>query len=507
MNGRIIALGFFDGVHRGHRALLRETVRLGEREDCRPAALTFAGNVAGKSNLLLNSLEDRRMLMQRLCGVEEMLVLAFDEALMRMEPKDFVEMLVQRFGAVHLVAGYDFTYGYRGAGNAETLKTQCAELRIGCTILPAVEAGGEAISSRMIRGLVTGGEMEEAVSLLGHPHVLTAPVEHGYRLGHTMGYPTANQVFPKEVAVPAKGVYAARVILPDGRAYFGAANIGTRPTVSDGNAVTLETHILDFSENLYGKTIRTELFARLRPEMRFESKEALFCRIGQDGENVRAWFAENRSILLKVEPELVRYAEETLLPLYDGFDKGHDGAHVREVTENAMELAAEYDLDPSVVYCMAVYHDLGMTQGRKTHHLTSAKLLREDEMLKKWFSAKQREIMAQAVEDHRASGETPPRSLYGRLLCDADRCLEPETVVRRTLDFGAANYPGLTEEEQFARLKAHLAEKYSEDGYLTLQLGAKKTVSQLAALRDCIRDEARLKALFEDWLKQNGQIG
>ena len=318
---------------------------------------------------------------------------------------------------------------------------------------------------------------------LGHPHVLTAPVEPGCGLGRTMGCPTVNQKFPQETAVPCRGVYAARVVLPDGRAYFGAANIGTRPTVSDGDAVTLETHILDFSEDLYGKTIRTELFAMLREERCFESKEALAARIRQDGQAALHWFETHRETVQPVNAALLAYVEREILPKYRGFDRGHDEAHVREVMAEAMELALGCDLVPDMVYCMAAYHDLGMAQGRKTHHLTSAAVLRQDAALREWFTAKQIEIMSQAVEDHRASSEMPPRS--------------------------AAKYPGLSEAEQFARLKAHLSEKYSETGYLTLQLGAEKTVSQLAKLRECIRDEARLKALFQAWLKskKTGQIG
>ncbi len=499
MTGRVIALGFFDGVHLGHGALLQAARRVALEKQLRPAALSFTGAVAGKPLRLLNTLSDRQELMRRHWGVEEMLLLQFDDTLMHMSPEDFLQKVIREFDAVHLVAGYDFTYGYKGAGKAETLRQQCQALGIGCTIVPPVEVDGVPISSTTIRNLIGDGRMEEAVTLLGHPHVLTGPVHHGYQLGRTMGWPTVNQLFPPEIAIPAHGVYAARVTLPDGTVHFGAANVGTRPTVSTGTAVTLETHILGYHGDLYDACIRTKLFARLRPEQHFDSKEALGAQILRDGEHTKAWFAEHSHLLQPVNPALQQYLEETILPRYQDFDGGHDLGHVRAVMENAMELALGYDVCPNMVAVMAAYHDLGLPQGRETHHLTSAALLRQDENLRQWFSDVQIETMAQAVEDHRASAKTPPRSIYGKILSDGDRCLEPETVVRRTLEYGAVHYPGLSREEQFSRLKAHMEEKYSERGYLKLCLDTPSNTKRLAALRAVISDDAKLKAIFDAW--------
>ena len=280
MQERVIALGFFDGVHRGHGALLRRAAEEARRRGCTPAVFTFDRPpkevITGIPCPLINSPEDRSDLVKRLYGIDEMLMVPFDDE-MRTTPWDrFVtDILVGRYGAVHLVAGHDHHFGYKNQGSPELLREKCAELGLGCDIIPAVTLDGVTVSSTHIRKLLEEGGVETARAFLGHPHVLTQTVGHGRRLGRTIGVPTANLVAPPHVLLPKRGVYAAKVTLPDGRAFGGVTNVGVRPTVNHGQDVTVEPWILDFDGDLYGQKLRVEFFRRLRDERKFDSLEAL----------------------------------------------------------------------------------------------------------------------------------------------------------------------------------------------------------------------------------------
>ena len=284
MQERVIALGFFDGVHRGHGALLRRAAEEARRRGCTPAVFTFDRPpkevITGIPCPLINSPEDRSDLVKRLYGIDEMLMVPFDDE-MRTTPWDrFVtDILVGRYGAVHLVAGHDHHFGYKNQGSPELLREKCAELGLGCDIIPAVTLDGVTVSSTHIRKLLEEGGVETARAFLGHPHVLTQTVGHGRRLGRTIGVPTANLVAPPHVLLPKRGVYAAKVTLPDGRAFGGVTNVGIRPTVNHGQDVTVEPWILDFDGDLYGQKLRVEFFRRLRDERKFESLEALKTQI------------------------------------------------------------------------------------------------------------------------------------------------------------------------------------------------------------------------------------
>ncbi len=293
---RVIALGFFDGVHLGHAALLKTAVKRAAELDAVPAALTFDRHpdeviLSGSRTPLINSAADREGLMRRLYGVEEVLFARFDRALMRMDWRDFVTgYLARERGAVHLVAGHDFRFGYRGEGTPQRLKALCAELGLGCDIVPRVELDGVTVSSTYIRSLIAQGEVEEAARFLGHPHVLSGPVIHGRGLGHQMGTPTANLALPEGVLSPAFGVYACRAVLPDGTVRPAVTNVGVRPTVSDAHTVSVEPWILDFGGDLYGRTIRLEFHRQLRPERKFASVEELRAAILQNAAQTRAYF-------------------------------------------------------------------------------------------------------------------------------------------------------------------------------------------------------------------------
>ena len=297
MQERVIALGFFDGVHRGHGALLRRAAEEARRRGCTPAVFTFDRPpkevITGLPCPLINSPEDRSGLVKRLYGIDEMLMVPFDDE-MRTTPWDrFVtDILVGRYGAVHLVAGHDHHFGYKNQGSPELLREKCAELGLGCDIIPAVTLDGVTVSSTHIRKLLEEGGVETARAFLGHPHVLTQTVGHGRRLGRTIGVPTANLVAPPHVLLPKRGVYAAKVTLPDGRAFGGVTNVGIRPTVNHGQDVTVEPWILDFDGDLYGQKLRVEFFRRLRDERKFESLEALKTQIQCDAVRTREAYPE-----------------------------------------------------------------------------------------------------------------------------------------------------------------------------------------------------------------------
>lgn len=294
---RAIALGFFDGVHIGHSALMKRAIEVAKHTELIPSVITFDRRpmslVTGGEQELITSPEDRAGLILRLFGIEDVIILHFDAETLRMPWDEFVEHLVREFGARHLIAGHDFTFGYKGIGDADKLVQKCGQMDIGCDIIPPVIHKGRVSSSTYIRSLLKNGEIELANEFLGHPYVLTDYVRYGYKLGRTLGTPTINMSFGSGVLIPAFGVYATRVCLANGAVHLGVTNIGTRPTVSGGDtAVTAETHILDYDKNLYGRTVRLEFHTMIRPEQKFADKEALREQIMRDCDSVRLYFGE-----------------------------------------------------------------------------------------------------------------------------------------------------------------------------------------------------------------------
>ena len=296
MKERVIALGFFDGVHLGHAALLRQTVEEAERRGVTPAVFTFAQPpkevVTGIPCPLIGSTDDRKGLLERLFGIRDVIMVPFDHEMMTTTWEDFVtKILIERYHAVHLVAGHDHRFGHKNQGSPELLMAKCAELGLGCDIIPKVEVDGITVSSTYIRTLVGMGQMERAAKFLGHPHTLTQTVRHGRRIGHTIGVPTINLVMAPHVLVPSHGVYVTRVYLPDGRDYAAVTNVGTRPTVNNGADITVEPWLLDFDGDLYGQTVRVEFHKRLRDEIRFDSLDALRNQIQKDAQTTRDYFS------------------------------------------------------------------------------------------------------------------------------------------------------------------------------------------------------------------------
>ncbi len=290
---KIYALGFFDGVHRGHQALLESCRRLAGTKSAVPAAITFGTHpdqlVMGKAPEMLNTLQDRVTLLKER-GMESVTVLPFDRRLMTMPWQDFLRLLLEEYDAGGIVCGNDFSFGYRGEGNAEKMHTACARLGIPCHVVPEQTVDGIRVSSTYIRQLLEQGDMDRAVKFLGHPHILTGSVVQGQHLGRTIGIPTANLVLPENLLVPRYGVYACEAAI-DGKIYPAVTNVGTRPTVS-GQGVTVEPWILDFDGDLYGKEIRLSFYHFLRAERKFDSLEDLQKEIRKNALQTREFFGE-----------------------------------------------------------------------------------------------------------------------------------------------------------------------------------------------------------------------
>ena len=295
MNERktVIALGFFDGLHRGHAALLRRAQERADALGAESAILTFDIHpdtfVKGAPVELLNSAADRGYIARRFYGMERIFYIHFAADTMRLPWQDFMENVRQSYNAAGFVIGHDFNCGWRGEGTAEKIAAWCAGRGLGCDVIPPVTLRGVTVSSSHIRELIRSGDMVAAADFLGHPHLLTDTVRTGFRIGRTMDYPTVNMRFEDGVLVPPHGVYLSRVRLPDGEERGAVTNIGVRPTF-DGDRVTVETHILDYSADLYGKLLCVELLHFQRPERRFDGPEALRAQIAADVAAARAFF-------------------------------------------------------------------------------------------------------------------------------------------------------------------------------------------------------------------------
>ena len=194
---------------------------------------------------------------------------------------------------------------------------------------------------------------------------------------------------------------------------------------------------------------------------------------------------------------LIAYIEREILPQYDHFDAAHQRNHAEEVIARSLALAEHYEVDINMVYAIAAYHDTGLCESRDTHHLVSARIIREDRKLREWFDEEKIEMMAQAAQDHRASSGHEPRSIYGKIVAEADRLITPEKVIKRTIQFGLDHHPGLDKEGQYQRFREHLLEKYSDTGYLKLWLPESDNAPRLEELRKTIRDEAKMRESFE----------
>ncbi|MEG1639890.1 MAG: riboflavin biosynthesis protein RibF [Ruthenibacterium sp.] len=289
-NKTAVALGYFDGVHLGHRAVLCAAVKAAKTQGIASAAFTFALPETGgfKGKRILSADEKHRRIES--LGIEHYIRPPF-AAFCALSPEAFVRDLLQNtFGAKLVFCGADFTFGKDKAGDTALLKTLCAAADIGVCIVDTAQYQGEVISSTRIRTALAAGEIAAVNAMLGEDYCIDFPVRHGKAFGRTIGLPTLNQIYPTGMQIPKSGVYITQVQRADGSVYAGATGLGTRPTV-DGEDITCETFLPDFSGDLYGERVRTRFCTYLKPTVKFSDKEQLKAYIQGAANAARAYFA------------------------------------------------------------------------------------------------------------------------------------------------------------------------------------------------------------------------
>lgn len=293
---RAIAIGFFDGVHIGHAALLEKTKKRASEAGLSPAVLSFDVHpdklVFDSDIRLIGDAKSREEIIHRCFGIDEVIFIHFNTHVMNMPWEQFADNLLNELCAGWIVVGHDFTFGSKGEGTAEKLKEYCEERNVGCDIIPAVTLGGQIVSSTIIRRMISEGDMESAAKYLGHPHCLSDFVHSGYHIGQKLDAPTINMFFPADVIIPRHGVYATKVVLPDGNEYPSVTNIGIRPTFSDDGKVSVESHLLGYNGDLYGKPVRVDFYKFIREEVKFSDFDALTKQIRTDAETARLYFEQ-----------------------------------------------------------------------------------------------------------------------------------------------------------------------------------------------------------------------
>ena len=292
-NKTIYALGFFDGVHLGHAALLSACRGLAQAQNMAAGVVTFDVHpetlVLGTAPELINTPRDRDRMLTENFHMETVVSLPFDEKMRSMPWEDFLKMLETEYAAAGFVCGEDFRFGYKGGGNARLLEEYCQKRSLPVAVVPEQTIDGIRVSSTYIRQQIKSGDMATAVKFLGHPHILTGTVVHGQALGRKLGIPTANLRLPEGLVMPKFGVYACACVA-GGVRYPAVTNVGKRPTVA-GTNVTVEPWILDYEGDLYDREITLEFHYFLRPERKFPSLEDLKKEIHANAEETREYLA------------------------------------------------------------------------------------------------------------------------------------------------------------------------------------------------------------------------
>ncbi len=293
-NGRgcAVAMGFFDGLHIGHQAVIGAAVDWAKRHDADPAVFTFhlPRINALKGSRILRT-EEKHELVEQM-GVRYYVAPDFEQV-KALSPEEFFAALVDQLHARALCCGENFTFGAKAAGNVDTLRAMCEEKGVELIVVPLTQFEDKSVSSTRIRTALSGGDMPGVNSMLGRPYAVSFPVKHGAGLGRTFGCPTINQIFPEGYQLPKTGIYITRTLI-DGVWYPSATGLGSRPTVNDDpNKITCETFIPDFSGDLYDETPTVEFHAYLAPSRRFESLDALKACIDDAAQQAKAYFSVN----------------------------------------------------------------------------------------------------------------------------------------------------------------------------------------------------------------------
>jgi len=294
----VIALGMFDGMHLGHRALIGRAAEIARREGLQSMVYTFEnhpGGLFGAGVPLLSTPAERRKAIGDM-GIDRVEFAVFDRAMAEMPPEDFAAMLAEQYRPHTLVAGFNYTFGHKAAGTVADLRAFGARYGFAVHREEPVMDEGQPVSSTRIRAMLLDGDAEGAARLLGRPYGFTGTVIRCRHIGTSLGFPTANLAPPEGKLLPRSGVYVSRAVTAEG-AFPAVTNLGDNPTVA-GREITIETHILDYRGDLYEKTLTVEFLVYLRPERKFPSREALAKQIGKDvAESRRLWGMWNDTAL------------------------------------------------------------------------------------------------------------------------------------------------------------------------------------------------------------------
>ena len=292
---RTVVLGNFDGLHKGHQELIQLGRNIAEAHQEELAVFTFHPQIQQLRNpdfRYLLTAEQKQQKFQEL-QVAHVETMPFDETVAMLSPEQFVQqILVELLHARHVVVGFNYTFGHKGAGTAELLAALCAPFDIAVTVMQPCYVEEEIVSSSAIRAYLQQNKVEQANALLGYTFTLQGEVVHGQQIGRTIGFPTANIPVPEQQMIPAKGVYAAMTTV-NGKRYPGILNIGCRPTVGNGDHISIEVHLMNFVEDIYGKEISIAVCHFLRQETQFAGLEQLKAQLEKDKEKALQLFQKN----------------------------------------------------------------------------------------------------------------------------------------------------------------------------------------------------------------------
>ncbi len=294
----VVTIGKFDGLHRGHKILCENLFAM-EKDGLTSVAISFVdppSNIVDDSKDKKIMTNDERLLLFKESGISVFIECPFDEKLMKTEPEDFINMLIDRINMKSLVVGSDFRFGYKGAGNVELLRRLSEEKGFSLKVIEKLKEDNVDISSTRIRDEIKNGNITKANQLMGRNYFIYGEVIHGRQIGKKLDFPTINIRPSKEKLIPANGVYISVVII-DNHIYQGITNVGTRPTFDDGNALSIETHIIDFDYDIYGKEVKVVFLEKIRDEIRFNSMFELRNQLMKD-KNAGIDFFSNEHVRL-----------------------------------------------------------------------------------------------------------------------------------------------------------------------------------------------------------------
>ncbi|CAM3075959.1 bifunctional riboflavin kinase/FAD synthetase [Sporolactobacillus spathodeae] len=293
---KVVALGYFDGVHLGHQQVIQKAVSIAKEKGMESVVMTFYPHPSvvlkpsAKREGSLTPLEDKKHMIERL-GVDLLLFVTFDLELSRLSPQEFVDGYLIAIHAKHIVAGFDYTFGRMAKGNMQNIGDYSRSM-FGYTTIPRVERFGEKVSSTLIREYIQSGAVDEAAILLGRPYRTSGVVVHGDQRGRELGFPTANVETQADYLLPNQGVYAVR-LTAGGKSYDGICSLGMRPTFYDEKKAVLafEVYLLNFSGNLYGQAVSVDWHKRLRGQLKFADAQALILQMKKDEQETLRYFA------------------------------------------------------------------------------------------------------------------------------------------------------------------------------------------------------------------------